>query len=191
VPRKPRLEAPGATFHVVANAVSGQTIVRDDYDRRTLVTRLSRAVERYRWRCLAYCILDTHLHLVVRTPETNLGRGMQWLSGRYAESFNDRHRRAGHVFGGRFYSGHLESDDHLMAALIYVLLNPVRAGVVPHAEDWPWSSYAATVGEVPAPAFLDVTGVLGLVDARPRVASRRLAAAVAEAARVERGTGRL
>jgi REP element-mobilizing transposase RayT len=179
--RPSRFEAPGATHHVVAKGVAQTSVVRDDHDRRALWIRLARTVERYEWRCSAYCFLDTHLHLVVTTPQPNLGAGMQWLCGRYAQEFNARWGRSGHLFGGRFYSGRIVSDEHLVSAVVYVLLNPVRAGIVSRPELWSWSSYGATVGLVDPPAFLDVAAVLELVDGRREHAQRLLAAAALEA----------
>ena len=181
MPRAPRQEIPGAIHHVVAKGVSGQEIVRDDYDRRALWMRLGRTVGRYRWRCFAYCFMDTHFHLVLRTPEPNLGRGMQWLCGRYAQEFNSRWGRSGHLFGSRFYSDVVTSDGHFVASVVYVLLNPVKAAMVDRAELWPWSSYAATAGLVEAPSFLDVEGVLEHFDRRADRARRRLVAGVLEA----------
>jgi putative transposase len=87
---------------VVARGNAGQVIVLDDRDRRAFFTRLERAVEQHSWSCLAYCLLDTHFHLIVETPKPNLGLGMRWLKSAYAQDFNYRHQRQGHVFGGRF-----------------------------------------------------------------------------------------
>lgn len=180
--RKPRVEAHGATHHVVANGNGGQEIVRDDADRRRFMARLARAVELHRWRCLAYCLLDTHFHLVLETPEPNLGVGMKWLKASYAQDFNNRHGRRGHVFGGRFYSRVIEREAHLLASLVYVFLNPVRAGLVDRPERWVWSSYASTVGLCALPEFLAADAVLELVDPRPEVARRTLAVVVDEMA---------
>ena len=112
---------------------------------------------------------------------------MKWLKASYAQDLNHRHRRGGHVFGGRFYSEVIERDAHLVAAIVYVFLNPVRAGIVDRPERWPWSSYAATVGVVPAPEFLNVAEVLALVHRRRDVARRMLAEAVVETARRDGG----
>lgn len=125
--------------------------------------------------------METHVHLVVTTPEPNLGRGMHWLSGTYAQKFNARHGRSGHLFGDRFFSRVVVTNSHLVAAIAYVLANPVRAGLVERPEHWPWSSFAATVGEH-APAYLDVAGVLELFDPRPHVARVRVAEAVTNSA---------
>ena len=174
MPRRPRVEAPGAIHHVVAKGNAGHAIVRDDTDRRAFLERLGGAVEKHRWSCLAYCLLDNHFHLIVETPEPNLGVGMQWLKSAYAQDFNHRHDRRGHLFGGRFYSMALQRNAHLAQAIVYVFLNPVRAGIVDRPEDWPWSSFGATVGLRPPPVFLQIASVLELIDPRPDVARKLL-----------------
>jgi putative transposase len=181
VPRRPREEAPGAIHHVVAKGNAGGLVAYDDYDRANLFGRLERAITHCRWSCLAYCLLNTHLHLILRTPDPNLGVGMQRFQAPYAQSFNRRHTREGHLFRGRFYSIRLQTDDHLYAAIIYVAMNPVRAGMVARPELWRWSSYAATVGHKPAPSYLDVSAALDLIDPDPITARRRLEAAARDA----------
>jgi putative transposase len=167
--------------HVIAKGSGGETIVRDDHDRGTLVARLGQAVRRYDWTCLAYCLLDTHFHAVVATAQANLGSGMQWLLSSYCREFNDRHKRQGNLFHTRFYSKQIESDAHLTATVIYVHLNPARAGTVTSPELWPWCSYAATVGRADVPGFLDANAVLALFDNRRDVARLRLELAVRDA----------
>jgi putative transposase len=180
MPRRPREEAAGALHHVVARGNNGESIVRDDRDRRNFIGRLDQAVARYEWICLAYCLLDTHFHLVLQTPKPNLGVGMRWLQSAYAQDLNYRHHRTGHVFGGRFYSVRLRSERHLISAVVYVSLNPVRAAVVDLPDDWPWCSYAATVGSVASPRFLNRAALLERFDRNPDTAQRRLATAVTE-----------
>ena len=181
MPRRPREEAPSAIHHVVAKGNAGGFLAYDDYDRVNLFGRLERAVVRCRWSCLAYCLLDTHLHLILRTPDPTLGLGMQRFQAPYAQSFNHRHTREGHLFRGRFYSTRLQTNEHLYAAIIYVSMNPVRAGVVRRPELWRWSSYAATVGHEPAPTYLDVAAALELIDPDPISARRRLEGATRDA----------
>ena len=155
MPRKPRVEVPGAIQHVVARGNAGVRIVIDDDDRRAFLTGLARAAERYGWLVHAYCLMDTHVHLVVETPEPTLGSGMQRLTGGYAYEFNRRHARYGHLFAGRYSASLIDTDRHAIMAGAYVVLNPVRAGLVDDAVDWPWSSYRASAGLVTAPAFLE------------------------------------
>jgi REP-associated tyrosine transposase len=90
--------------------------------------------------------MTNHYHLVVMTPEPNVSRGMHHLNGVYARWFNWRHGYEGHLFQRRFHAGVIASDWHLLEACRYVVMNPVRAGLVRRPADWTWSSYRATVG---------------------------------------------
>jgi REP element-mobilizing transposase RayT len=186
VPRTPRDDVAGAVHHVIAKGSGGESIVRDDLDRQALVSWLSRATALYHWHCLAYCILDTHFHLLVATPAANLGRGMQQLLSTYARDFNRRYERQGNLFHTRFWSRRVASDEHLRTALVYVLLNPVRAGLVERADRWPWGSGAATLGTSEPPAFLDVHSVLELIHEDDGTARIQLGVALAEASARDR-----
>jgi REP element-mobilizing transposase RayT len=179
MPRKPRAEAAGAIHHVIAKGNAGSAIVHDDVDRKMLIGRIDRAFELHDWSCWTYCVMDTHFHLVVETPIPNLGVGMRWLKASYAQDFNRRHERRGHLFGGRFYSELIAREEHLVAACIYVVLNPVRAGVADRAEQWPWSSFGAVhEHEDRVPQSLFPHRLLELLDARRDVAVSRFASAV-------------
>ena len=118
------------------------------------------ACHTHHWVCHAYCLMDNHYHVVVETPEANLFRGMRQLNGVYTQRFNRQHNRVGHVFQGRYKAIHVEKDSYLLELARYVVLNPVRAGMVGSAKDWPWSSYGATASQTAPPAFLDVDWVL-------------------------------
>jgi hypothetical protein len=84
--------------------------------------------------------MDNHIHLVVQTPEPNLGRGMQWFHGHYGRYFNDRHGRIGHLFERRYGAVRQKTDEQLKGALRYVALNPVEAGMCAEPAQYPWSS---------------------------------------------------
>src|SRR5215211_9469798 len=121
-----RLEFPGASYHVTARGNAQGAIFLDDHDRERFLALFERVVKRYEWVCHAYCLMGNHFHLVVETPRTSLAAGVRYLNGVYAQAFNHRHRRSGHVFGERFKSVLVEKDEHLMAAAAYVVNNPVR-----------------------------------------------------------------
>ena len=161
MPRKPRIEAPGAIQHVIARGNAGDRIVLDNADRAALVGGLARVSERYHWRVHAFCLMDTHIHAVVATLEPTLSPGMKRLLGGYAFEFNRRHARYGHLFGGPFSASLVETG-------AYVVLNPVRAGLVRSAEDWRWSSYRATAGLVKSPSFLETRLVPEMLDSDPK-----------------------
>ena len=161
MPRPPRVQFPGALYHVTARGVARQRVFRDDADRELLLYRLAETVVRFRWLCHAYCLMGTHWHLLVETPAANLAAGMQRLNGIYAQAFNRRWARPGHLFQGRYHAVLVEKEPHLLEVARYVVLNPVRAGLCRAPEAWPWSSYPATAGLVAPPSFLAVDELLG------------------------------
>ena len=119
-----------------------QTIFISDDDRREYLARLGKVVEFMSWHCLAFCLMGNHMHLLVETPAPNLGAGMCRLHGPYAQAFNRRHEKSGHVFGARFDSKLMKNDVQLWMTTNYIVQNPVRAGLCRRPEAWPWSSHA-------------------------------------------------
>jgi REP element-mobilizing transposase RayT len=144
---------------VYARGNDRQDIYRDDADRWRYLLILSEVVVGQRWRCLAYCLMPNHLHLLLETPEANLGAGMQRLHGRYGQRFNARHARSGHVFQGRYGAVPIRRDEQLWTAARYIALNPVVAGLCERPDGWRWSSHAAALS-ARAPAWLDVSRLL-------------------------------
>ena len=165
--RQLRLQFPGAVYHLTSRGNAGQAIFDDDRDRTRFLGLLAREVEQQRWRCHAYCLMGNHYHLLIETPEANLSRGMGRLNMAYAQGFNRRHGRAGHLFQGRYKAIVVERDSHLLELCRYLVLNPVRAGLVAAPEDWPWSSYRATAFAKGAPDWLTTRWILRRFDARP------------------------
>lgn len=141
-----RLEHENAVWHLTARGNEQRNIFRDDVDRDRFLLLLSQTVIRFGWRLFAWVLMSNHYHMVVQTPQPNLSRGMQWLNGRYAQWFNRRHDRSGHLFQGRFDGRLVEQESYLLTVARYVVLNPVRARLVAHASDWRWSSYRQTAG---------------------------------------------
>jgi len=105
--------------------------------------------------------MGNHYHLVIETPEGNLAKGMRQLNGVYTQMVNRAHRRVGHVFQGRYKAILVEKDSYLLELARYVVLNPVRAGMVSDVGDWQWSSFAAMIGTIPTPAWLQTDWILG------------------------------
>jgi REP element-mobilizing transposase RayT len=130
-------------------------VFRDDGDRERFLAVLGRTVSLFRWRLHAYVLMGNHYHLLLETPEPTLSRGMRELNGIYTQAFNRSHRRSGHLFQGRFKAILVEKDAHLLELCRYVVLNPVRAGIVGTAKVWPWSSYRATAGLREPPEWLE------------------------------------
>jgi REP element-mobilizing transposase RayT len=157
--RQLRVEFPGAIHHVTSRGNEGQSIFRDDVDREAFLTFLGTVATRLGWSVSSYALMTNHFHLVIKTPEPNLSRGMQWLNGRYAAWFNRRHQRSGHLFQGRFKSFLVDDEVYFKQVLRYVVLNPVRAGMVQRPEDYRWTSYRATAGLEAVPPWLDTAAV--------------------------------
>jgi len=181
MPRRPRLEAPGAVHHVVAQSASDGRIVVDDADRLRFLDELRRVIQEYSWECVAYCVMTTHIHLIISTPTPNLGEGMGTLLGRYAFAFNRRHGRKGHVFRNRFWSRRIDRPHYLTCSAFYAVLNPVAAGLCTHPGGFPWSSYLETVGAVPESGFLSPGLLLSTLDDDVAVAREKCRELIDEA----------
>jgi len=118
----------------------------DDVDRLDFLSLLTHACEHYDWTLHAYCLMGTHYHVVVTARVSDLSAGMQWLNGVYAQSFNVRHRRRGHLFGGRFSSWIVRDIRHFDATVEYLFQNPVKERLAATTADYEWSGHRL-VGE--------------------------------------------
>jgi putative transposase len=145
VARIPRYLFPDGLFHVATRGVARMTIYRDDDDRLAFLGLLSLAVEQFEWTCHAFCLMTNHYHLVLDTTRENLSDGLQLLNGVYAQGFNGKYERWGPVFGDRFWCRSLEEEE-LEQTCIYVMANPVRAGLCERISDWPWSACRFELG---------------------------------------------
>lgn len=155
-----RIEFEGAVYHITSRGNARDDIYLADTDREMFLDALAHVVDRFGWICHAYCLMSNHYHLMIETPQANLSRGMRQLNGIYTQRFNREHHRVGHIFQGRFKSIVVDKDAYLLELSRYIVRNPVAAGMVDDVEAWPWSSYRATAGEVPAPKFLNVDWLL-------------------------------
>lgn len=155
-----RLEFHGAVYHVTSRGNERGSIFADDADRSKFLEMLGAVVERERWVLHAYCLMGNHYHLLFETPLGNLSRGVQRLNSRYTQYFNIRHRRAGHLFQGRFKAILVEKETYLLELTRYIVLNPVRARMVESAGQWRWSNYRATAGRSGRPVWLEVDWTL-------------------------------
>jgi putative transposase len=167
VARSLRFEEPNGIYHVGSRGNNGETMFRDDIDRMEWLRFFAKVAVKYRWVGWTYVLMGNHFHFVVQIPHGGLSRGMQELNTSYSVRTNKRYGRTGHLVRNRFYSALVKDDAHLLEAIRYIVLNPVRAGLCRSPADWPWSSYRALSGEELAHPFLSVDRVLGLFDPRP------------------------
>lgn len=155
-----RFEFPGALYHVTARGDRQQAIYRDDTDRLFWLEVLKKTCERFNFSVHGFCQMTNHYHLLVETGDANLSRGMRQLNGIYSQYFNRRHRVVGHLFQGRYKAILVQKEAHLREAARYVVLNPVRAGMVRLPDDWHWSSYHLVTSLDASPPWMQTNLIL-------------------------------
>jgi REP element-mobilizing transposase RayT len=180
-----RIEFEGALFHVTSRGDRRESIYDDDEDRALFLATFADVIDRMNWLCHAYCLMTNHYHLLIETPDGNLSKGMRQLNGVFTQASNRRHGRCGHLFQGRFKGILVDKEPHLLELSRYVVLNPVRAGMVTAPTDWPWSSYRAMVGTAEPPAWLETSRLLARFGACLDDAKARYAQFVAEGIHAE------
>ena len=137
--RIPRGAQDDGFFHAYGRGTGPMVIYRDRADYATFATMLRSAGRRFEWRLLAYCLMPTHYHLVLEAHLEQLSRGMHRLNGSYAQQFNRKYNRVGHLFQSRFASRVVEDEGYLERLCVYVIGNPVRAGHCESPDEWPWT----------------------------------------------------
>ena len=142
--RVPRQASRSGYYHVVIKGDGGQAIFEDDFDRRTFLRLAERYFAEAGVSVIAWCLMENHVHLVLRDDAEELSVAMHRLGTAYARHYNDRTGRVGHLFRERFMSSPIESESYLLEAVRYVHNNPEKAGVC-RAEEYPWSSYSSYV----------------------------------------------
>ena len=145
MPRRPR-DVSSGLHHVWVNATDHWPLFLDDADRMVWLRRFVRLLDEYGWACLALCQMNTHVHAIVAVPDRSLPVGMRDLNRDYVRAFNDIHGRIGTLQRKRFGSRRVRDGADLVGVFVYVVCNPVEAGLCRRPEDWFWSSYRTTVG---------------------------------------------
>ena len=168
MPRQPRFEYPGASYHVMCRGNRGEPIFEDDGDREMFLATLVEAKVMMGWKIHAYVLMSNHYHLLLETPEPNLVAGMKWFQGTYTQRYNARHKTRGHLFQGRYKSVPVQvgkgDSVYFRTVSNYIHLNPFRAnlcgvGKGTSLESYPWSSYPHYIGVVPPPKWLTCSAV--------------------------------
>lgn len=170
MPRAPRIEYPGAIYHVINRGNYRSWIFEDNGAKHAFEKCLFEACERAGWVLHAYCIMGNHYHLAIETPEPNLSEGMRWLQSVYANRYNRFRKERGHLFQGRFKSILVGDSDRLAWLCHYIHLNPVRAGIheVSQLKDYAFSSYPKLFKKATRESFMNcetfLEGAGGLKD---------------------------
>jgi putative transposase len=148
-------------FHVYAHCVwAAPAHFRDDIDRMEFLRGLARVTARFELRCMGFCLMRTHYHLIVEVGDEVLPGAMQSLNHGYACHFNRRHGLRGHVHASRYGSSRLHEARNLVKAYAYAMNNPVEAGACEKASAWQWSSFRGTLGLTEPSSFVDHGPVL-------------------------------
>jgi putative transposase len=151
MPRKARIDAAGALHHIIIRGIEGRKIFRDDADRHNFLNRIATLVSSSQTRCFAWALLPNHAHVLLQTGLMPIPTLMRRLLTGYAVSFNLKYRRHGHLFQNRYKSILCQEDLYLKELVRYILLNPIRAGLVSTVkilDSYPWSGHSAIMGEV-------------------------------------------
>ena len=130
MPRKARIDAPGALQHIICRGIERRNIFADDADRNSFVARLGRVISESQTPCLAWALVDNHFHLLLKTGNVPISTLMLRLLTGYVVSFNRRHKRTGHLFQNRYKSILCQEDSYLLELVRYIHLNPLRANLV-------------------------------------------------------------
>ena len=136
-----RIEYPGAFYHITSRGNARQDIFKTKKDFIDFLIILKENIERYNWKCYAYCLMSNHYHLLIKTLDPNLSQGMRQLNGVYTQKFNYNHKTIGHVFQGRYKAILVDEEKYFYELVRYIVLNPLRAKMVKRPENNSWSSH--------------------------------------------------
>lgn len=168
-----RIEFAGALYHVTARGNAQGDIYTRNEEREKYLELLANACKRFDWYCHAYCLMSNHYHLLIETNTPTLSKGVKYLNGTYTQYFNGRNKRVGHLFQGRYKAILVQKENYLLELSRYIVLNPVRARMVRHAVDWPWSSYREAAGYSQDYSFLTTDWLLSAFAKKKRDAQMR------------------
>jgi putative transposase len=155
VARRNRGPVPEGVYHVWRRSAGPTQMYRDDTDRTLFCRRLAGTIAKYEWTLVGFVLMPTHFHLIVEVRDDVLQPGMRDTFGPYAQEFNRRHGRSGHLKAGPYKLRRIIDEVALDVAVRYVARNPVRAKLCLQPQDWTWSSYRGTAGLAPRFPFVD------------------------------------
>ena len=177
MPRKPRLNLPGAIYHVMMRAKEGEKLFSAKSDRLFFYDLLEEGTDRFGYKVHAFCLLPDSISLVLQVGDTSISRLMQNLTFRYTRHLNQRRGRSGPLFQGRFKGVVIDADQYLLDLVGYVHNSPVRDKLAKSADAYSWSSHRAYLGKDKLP-WLTTEDVLSRLAKRQDTAVKRYKAMV-------------
>lgn len=175
MPRKARIDAPGALHHVIIRGIERGKIFRSDYDRKNFLNRLGKLIPETQTDCFAWALIPNHVHLLLRTGLVPVSVLMRRLLTGYAVWFNKKYRRHGQLFQNRYKSILCQEDPYLKELVRYIHLNPLRAGLVEDMkklDKHPWCGHSVLMNKTKQ-AWQNVDYVFGLFSEKKRMARTR------------------
>jgi len=166
MPRPLRIQFHDAWYHVMNRGAGRRLIFHSDEHRQLFLELLEEASQKFGLEIHAYCLMDNHYHLLLRTPLGNLSRVMRHINGIYTQRYNNLQKTDGPLFRGRYKAILVEEDSYLLMASRYIHLNPVDAGIVKKAEDYKWSSYNAYIASEKKPDWLITDSIIEQISSR-------------------------
>lgn len=145
--RKQRIWFPGVSYHITCRGNYRNDIFKDEEDFLVYLTFVEEAKNEYSFMLITYCLMTNHVHLQIKTKETDTGKIMKKINQSYAIYFNNKYNYIGHLFQGRNFAELIENDEQMLSTSRYIHLNPVKAKMVTKPTDYEWSSYSMYIGE--------------------------------------------
>lgn len=145
LPRKLRVQQPGMIHHVIARGNNKENIFNENADKIRYLQLIERYKKRHMVKLLAYCLMDNHVHLLIKQGEESLSKTMQGIQQSYTQYYNKKYNSIGHVFHQRFKSIPVADDAYLLSLIAYIHNNPKEAGLVSNLNDYRWSSHIEIV----------------------------------------------
>ncbi len=177
MPRKPRIEYPGACYHILARGNRGQQIYFDRQDSVKFLDLLTEIADEKKWRIFNWCLMPNHYHLLIETEAANLSSGMKKLNQRFAQYSNRKTGQTGHLLAGRYKALPVEKESVFHELVRYIALNHVKSGMAQHPEDWIWGGYRQLIGKDTKDGIdlpIDRNQILGRLDQNPAQAVLKL-----------------
>ncbi|WP_416358821.1 transposase [Desulforamulus putei] len=147
MPRRARQSSKTGIYHIMLRGINRQSIFEDDEDREKFLQVLNKYKEICRYLVYGYCLMDNHIHLLIKEGEEFLADAMKRIGASYVYWYNRKYERCGHLFQDRYMSEPVEDDSYLLTVLRYIHQNPLKAKIVNHIKEYKWSSYGEYLGK--------------------------------------------
>lgn len=159
MPRQGRKKSESGIYHVMIRGINKQVIFEDDEDREKLLETIKHYKTVSKYNIYGYCLMDNHVHLLIKETEESISKVMKRISGSYVYWYNWKYDRCGHLFQGRFRSEEVESEEYFLTVIRYIHQNPMRAGLTKSIEEYQWSSIHEYIEK---PTVIDTDFVLNM-----------------------------